>query len=698
MKDAVRTRFLYLLSAAILSALVTLADVWAYRAYRNDLIEDEERQLLLMAETVGASLQNYLLSETEKIGLYFSFPDNPRTLAERILSQCPNLYTGVAVLDSDGETVFSTLSDIPDIEEEALSGAAAGAEIVGKRLAASGWYELLICRAIPSEYGGGRVLLALNLHEVYQKIIAPIRIGEGGYSVVKDRDLAIIMHHAQNQIGMEAVYDRSQRYPNLNLTSLAAWLERQTQEDSGYDVIDSYVWDDPNFRPIRRIVAYTVIPIQRERWIVNSTLPIEELSGPLRKMVTAMSCLTFLYLLTITAIAVLLTRLLSREKAQKREIAYLKEISRGMELAARQGEAIRHYQRVQSLGLMASHIAHEFNNYLTPVSIYAEMMESDEGVTDEQRFMLGEMLRSIEKASRLSRDLLQFSRQDSGAALKRIDLAEDTRDALSIVRQLTPKAVALSADVTEEPLPVSGREGIMQHILMNLCKNAFHAMEHTERKELTIALRKSADGKAGELRVRDTGCGIPEDAKERIFEPFYTTKGSRQGTGLGLSVIQNIMTSLKGSIDIRDGADGGTEFVLSFPLETENVTRKPPVWKIAAVDEERNLPSMREALARYPRYRVETCRHPATALAELQKNADWCDMILAGYVLPSMNGVEFLQIARRLNPQIRLALVAERRNPDLEWYQTRGMIDAILERESLERELPALMEDLANAK
>ena len=698
MIDTVKTRFPYLLLAVILSALVAFADVWAYRAYRNDLIEEEERQLLLMAETVGASLQNYLLSETEKIGLYFSFPDNPRTLAERYLDLYPSLYTGAAVLDSGGEAVFSTFSDIPDTAREALSGTAAGAEIVGKRLAASGWYELLICGAIPPERGGGRVLLALDLHEVYEKIIAPIRIGEGGYSVVKDRDLAIIMHHAQSQIGMEAVYDRSQRYPNLNLKSLAAWLERQTREESGYDVINTYVWDDPNLRPIRRIVAYTVIPIQRERWIVNSTLPIEELSAPLRKMVTAMSCLTFLYLLTITAIAVLLTRLLSREKAQKREIAYLEEISRGMELAARQSEAIRHYQRVQSLGLMASHIAHEFNNYLTPVSIYAEMMESDEDVTDEQRFMLKEMLRSIEKASRLSRDLLQFSRQDSGAALKRIDLAEDTRDALSIVRQLTPKAVTLSADVTEEPLPVLGREGIMQHILMNLCKNAFHAMEHTERKEMTITLRRSADGKSGELRVRDTGCGIPEDARERIFEPFYTTKGSRHGTGLGLSVIQNIMTSLKGSIAIENGVDGGTEFVLSFPLETESATRKPPVRKIVAVDEERNLPAMREALAQYPRYRVEACRHPATALAELQKNVGWCDMILAGYSLPSMNGVEFLQIARRINPEIRLVLVAERRDPDLEWYQNNAMIDAILERDNLERELPALLEDFTSAK
>lgn len=686
-----KTRLLYLLSAAVLSAFVVFADVQAYQAYRDDLVEDEERQLLLMAETVGASLETYLLSETEKLDLFFSVY-LPETLEERTtlyLSAHPSLYTGAAVLAQDGTVVFSSLSSIPPLSPDA---GAAGAEILEKRLASSGWYELLLCKQ--TEDGLYRILLALDLHEVYEKIVAPIRIGEGGYSVVKDRNLEIIMHHVKNQIGMDAVYDRSQRYPDLDLRSLTAWLDRQTREDSGYDVIDTYVWDDPDLRPVRRIVAYTVIPIQAERWIVNSTLPIEELSGPLRRMVLVMTALTLLYLLTITAIAVLVTRLLAREKAQEREIAYLKEIGQGMELAARQGEAIRHYQRVQSLGMMASHIAHEFNNYLTPVSIYAEMLESDQGVTEDQRFMLGEMLRSIEKASRLSRSLLHFSRQDTGAALQRMDLAADTREAVSVVRQLTPRQVAFSADVAEEPLPVLGRDGMMQHILMNLCKNAFHAMEHTERKELRINLRRSDDGASAELNVRDTGCGIPAEARERIFEPFYTTKGSRHGTGLGLSVVQNVMTSVGGTIEIRDNPDGGTEFALSFPLETEPVRQRKPLLRIAAVEEGQNLSRVRNALAQYPKYHAEFFSHPGAALSELQRDAGWCDFMMAGYVLPSMNGVEFLEIVRRLNPDIHLVLIAERRDPDLEWYQKHGIIDSILERDSLEQELAVLLREL----
>ena len=86
-----------------------------------------------------------------------------------------------------------------------------------------------------------------------------------------------------------------------------------------------------------------------------------------------------------------------------------------------------------------------------------------------------------------------------------------------------------------------------EHILLNLSKNAFQAMEKTERKELLIRLEAKGNDMIC-LQVSDTGCGIGDDAMQKIFEPFYTTKGSRQGTGLGLSVVQNMVTSAERSV------------------------------------------------------------------------------------------------------------------------------------------------------
>ncbi|MBQ9152600.1 MAG: hypothetical protein IJ130_02155 [Solobacterium sp.] len=269
------------------------------------------------------------------------------------------------------------------------------------------------------------------------------------------------------------------------------------------------------------------------------------------------------YFVIIAGVLILINRQRIRSEAQEKEIIYLQEINQGMEAVAKQNDELRHYQRIESLGMMASHIAHEFNNYLTPVMVYAELMETDPQLSEENRNMVKEIMNSTERAADLSRQLLDFSRQDSGAKLQKMNLRIETEEAVSIVRQLAPAAVTVNTGIMSEDIEVSGRDGMMQHILMNLCKNAFHAMEDSEKKQLDIVLRKAEGG--AELQVRDTGSGISRDALERIFEPFYTTKGSRQGTGLGLSVIRNIMHSIGGTIHVDSTPGEGTCFTLYFP-------------------------------------------------------------------------------------------------------------------------------------
>ena len=104
-----------------------------------------------------------------------------------------------------------------------------------------------------------------------------------------------------------------------------------------------------------------------------------------------------------------------RTISQYREIAYLKEINQGMEMVAKKNDEIRHYQRIQSLGMMASHIAHEFNNYLTPVLIYSELLENDDTISEENRQMIHEITDSVDKASDLSKKLLAFQDRIQGS-------------------------------------------------------------------------------------------------------------------------------------------------------------------------------------------------------------------------------------------------------------------------------------------
>lgn len=665
-----------------------------------------------MAGIVGNNLDSYLEQQLDEIDLFYSQRGIPEEWAESngiklwtsyFLKKNADVYNWITVTEPDG-TRFKYESGKEAVQEssaEKTMSVAPGnkdqkARITGKEISdRTGWYELYIEKEVSSMFGICTLTFAMDLKALYEKIVAPVKIGEAGYSTVKDQNMNIIMHHAKNQIGLEAVEGRIQKYPDLDLNSLETWISRQEKEDSGTGVIDTYVWDDPGLKKVRRVIAFQAISIQGERWIINSTLPLQELSGPLESMMTMMIGVMIPYVLILVVVTVFFLRNRFLAESQQKEITYLKEINHGMEMLVQKNNEIRHYQRIQSLGMMASHIAHEFNNYLTPVLIYAELLENDESISSENQEMIHEITKSVDQASNLSKELLAFSRQDTGVRLEPLNFTEEVGNAVSIVRQLAPAAITLKTEITEEPLYVLGRRRMAEHILMNLCKNAFQAMEKTERKELWIWLTAKGND-AIRLQVSDTGCGIGDDAMQKIFEPFYTTKGSRQGTGLGLSVVQNMVTSVGGTICVESKAGEGTTFVIEIPqsgpeVEADGRKRLKHVQKIAIVSSEESAKTWKAA-ASHSRKTVDLYAHPAALIDRVQKDPSAYDLLIAKYTLPTMNGIELCEVVRRINPEIRLILIAEQGGADFEWYLNNGMIDRFMLKDEFAEEFAEMFE------
>ena len=695
-----------------LSFVVVLAGFRFYSRYREQVIRTEESQLLTMAGIVGNNLDSYLEQQLDEIDLFYSQRGIPEEWAESngiklwtsyFLKKNADVYNWITVTEPDG-TRFKYESGKEAVQEssaEKTMSVAPGnkdqkARITGKEISdRTGWYELYIEKEVSSMFGICTLTFAMDLKALYEKIVAPVKIGEAGYSTVKDQNMNIIMHHAKNQIGLEAVEGRIQKYPDLDLNSLETWISRQEKEDSGTGVIDTYVWDDPGLKKVRRVIAFQAISIQGERWIINSTLPLQELSRPLESMMTMMIGVMIPYVLILVVVTVFFLRNRFLAESQQKEITYLKEINHGMEMLVQKNNEIRHYQRIQSLGMMASHIAHEFNNYLTPVLIYAELLENDESISSENQEMIHEITKSVDQASNLSKELLAFSRQDTGVRLEPLNFTEEVGNAVSIVRQLAPAAITLKTEITEEPLYVLGRRRMAEHILMNLCKNAFQAMEKTERKELWIWLTAKGND-AIRLQVSDTGCGIGDDAMQKIFEPFYTTKGSRQGTGLGLSVVQNMVTSVGGTICVESKAGEGTTFVIEIPqsgpeVEADGRKRLKHVQKIAIVSSEESAKTWKAA-ASHSRKTVDLYAHPAALIDRVQKDPSAYDLLIAEYTLPTMNGIELCEVVRRINPEIRLILIAEQRGADFEWYLNNGMIDRFMLKDEFAEEFAEMFE------
>lgn len=716
----------FLFSAAVIFYFICCA----YGNYRQELIQTEQKQLLTMAETVGQSLVNFVEQELNTIDLYFSaletdisVPDDHGKVIEQaasaFLEQKSTLYDAVACYDCDGHLLFQEGS--MDFGYQ-WAGQTKQASICGKRLSMNGWYEMFLSKKVTFQDSSYTFIYAMNLNELYSKIVAPVKIGKGGYSIVKDSNLSIIMHHASNQIGMDAIYDRTVLYPQLDLSDLAGWIELQRTQPSGYSVIQSYVWDDPELASEKRIVAYTTIHLPGETWIVNSTLPFQELNGPLMQMIERLAGMGTLFLSILVIFSIIMTRSMMRAENQKKEINYLKEINDGMVLLRQKEEEIQHYQRVQSIGLMSSHIAHEFNNYLTPVMVYGEILEGDDTLSSENQALVKGILNSANQAASLSRKLLDFSRQDSSVALVNVNLTADIKEAADVIRQLAPGSVTVITDIPEQQYYVRGQKGMAEHILMNLCNNAFHAMEG---KKGTLTIRLSLTSPPAEgvlpagspmqsdrslppgslaqsdsdmvlLSVSDTGCGISQEAMDKIFEPFYTTKRSGKGTGLGLSVIRNIMTAVGGQIQIHSEPGLGTAFSLYFLRVDQNSdscrgTSPKNIRKLIIVDDDtdmlRSVTAMLKADHSTQDIIVECHDHPAAVLSKLEKGNLDCDAVLTDYSMPSMNGLELCQIIRKQKPDIRLFLMSGVNDSQFDWYQKNQFLDAFILKSDLSKRL-----------
>ena len=290
------------LIAAGLLLLLSLAMIFAgfrfYRQYRAQVIETEESQLLTMAGIIGNNLNMYLEQQLDQIDLFYaqeaeaSSPAQAESIEARtsyFLKESGSLYNWIAVTEPDGtrlryepgkaavleqaepgrglqqeeDNQRSPERTAKDIERDGtqyvggiLESADQPAWISGKEISdQTGWYELYIQKEVPSGDGICTLTFALNLETLYQKIVAPVKIGKDGYSSVKDQNVYIIMHHAKDQIGLEALDDRLKKYPDLDLSSMNDWLKKQAQDASGTGVIDTYVWDDPGLARVQRVVA-----------------------------------------------------------------------------------------------------------------------------------------------------------------------------------------------------------------------------------------------------------------------------------------------------------------------------------------------------------------------------------------------------------------------------------------------------------
>jgi PAS domain S-box-containing protein len=232
-------------------------------------------------------------------------------------------------------------------------------------------------------------------------------------------------------------------------------------------------------------------------------------------------------------------------------------------------EQLRHSQRMEAIGRLAAGVAHDFNNVLTAVRGYGQLLVDELG-DDPRAADAEEIRRAAERGAALTRQLLTLARRQP-LKLRPIDLNAVVGEAEKMLRRIVGDGIALEVRLDPELGTVRADAAHIEQVLMNLVVNARDAMPDGGRLTLATRNRAEADGTATVvLSVSDTGTGIDAETRGRIFEPFFTTKPAGQGSGLGLSTAYGIVKQSEGSIEVQTEVGMGTTFEVALPRIDES--------------------------------------------------------------------------------------------------------------------------------
>ena len=250
---------------------------------------------------------------------------------------------------------------------------------------------------------------------------------------------------------------------------------------------------------------------------------------------------------------------------------------RAMEQKLRQSEEqLRQAQKMEAVGRLAGGVAHDFNNVLTAIFGYSDLLLEQFTLDDPRRADVQEIRRSAERAATLTRQLLAFSRKQVMQP-RLLNLNEVIANVQGLLRRLVGEDIQVQTELEPTVAPVMADPGQVEQVLMNLAANARDAMPEGGRLDIaTSNARVEGDrfdrpglrpGDYVVLRVTDTGTGMPEHVRAHIFEPFFTTKEQGKGTGLGLATVYGIVKQSGGGIYAESGHGQGTTFVIYLPAQ-----------------------------------------------------------------------------------------------------------------------------------
>jgi signal transduction histidine kinase len=371
-------------------------------------------------------------------------------------------------------------------------------------------------------------------------------------------------------------------------------------------------------------------------------------------------------------------------------------------------------QKMESLGTLAGGIAHDFNNILGAILGNIELALAELELHHPARAVLGEVQQASLRARDLVRQILTFSRRRP-QQLEDVALRPIVEETFRLLRATLPAGVELRQELTEAPLYVRADATQLQQVLMNLCTNAWHALDD-KPGQIVIGLAAATidamdapargldPGAYAHLWVKDTGCGMDIRTLERVFEPFFTTKSTGQGTGLGLSVVHGIVAAHRGSITVDTLVGRGSTFHVHLPATSEPLAlpasheQATPAQAhgehVVYLDDDETVMLVMVRILERAGYRCSGFLAAADALAAIEDAAAPVDVFITDYNMPGRSGLDVAREAAASKPDLPIAISTGLITDELrESARALGVL-AVIEKENAFREIVPLVRRL----
>ena len=329
-------------------------------------------------------------------------------------------------------------------------------------------------------------------------------------------------------------------------------------------------------------------------------------------------------------------------------------------------EQVTRAQKMESIGTLASGVAHDFNNILGIILPNAELIKlrAESGSTAPK--FADVIISATRRAAQLTKQLLSLSRKDP-ISLRVISLNESVRATGKLLSETLDRQIRLEFDLTEDPTNIKADETQVEQVLLNLAINARDAMPDGGG---SIRFATRIEGESVIVLVSDTGSGIDRETLPRIFDPFFTTKDKSKGTGLGLSVVYGIVKQMGGTIDVKSEVGVGTDFVITFPASHEKrrntalaaVKPKGGSEKILIVDDEPDILCVLQATLEQLGYSVVCAANGRQAVDYIEDGE--IRLVILDVIMPEMDGVTALRFIRQRAPNMKVLISSGFTSPE----------------------------------